>query len=182
MITLLSTVFGLLGSLLPNVIKIFEKKQDYAHELELKKLELDAAREGIVLQQQMEAIKADTLEGESVRKHDIDVEYSGFWAALRASIRPTITYAFFFLFCGIKIAAFVIMVRNNASPTELLQLVWDNETMAIFSAIIGFWFGSRAVEKFSGRTFTLGSSKGTSISIETGVASAKATKPRPRKR
>lgn len=182
MITLLSTVFGLVGSLLPNVIKIFEKKQDYAHELALKRLEYDAAREGILLQQQVEAIKADTIEGESVRKHDIDVEYTGFWAALRASIRPVITYSFFILFCGIKIAAFIVLINRGASPTELLSLVWDSETMAIFSAIIGFWFGSRAIEKFSGRTFSLGSLGGTSVSIESGTKVAKASRTPARKR
>jgi hypothetical protein len=25
--------------------------------------------------------------------------------------------------------------------------VWDDETQAIFAAIISFWFGSRAIEK-----------------------------------
>lgn len=183
MITLLSTIFGIFGSLLPNIVKIFEKKQDYAHELDLRKLELNAAREGIVLQQQMEAIKADTVEGESIRRHDIDIEYTGFWAALRASIRPTITYIFFLLFVGIKVAAFVVMVDRGSTPTELLTLVWDNETMAIFSAIIGFWFGSRAIEKFSDKMYTLGTNKGITVAAEislptpTVAKAAKATKP-----
>lgn len=149
MITLISTIFGVLSSLLPNIIKIFEKKLDYKHEIDLTKIKMHAAREGLILQLQIEEIKADALEGESVRKHDSDIEYTGFWAALRASIRPTITYAFFFLFCGIKVAAFWVLVERGATPTELLTLVWDNETMAIFSAIIGFWFGSRAIEKFT---------------------------------
>jgi hypothetical protein len=154
MITLISTIFGVLSSLLPNIIKIFEKKQDYAHEIALTKLKMDAAKEGLLFQLEMEEVKASVAEGESVRKHDNDIEYTGFWAALRASIRPTITYAFFALFVGIKIAAFWVLVERGASPTELLTLVWDSETMAIFSAIIGFWFGSRAIEKFSTVPFT----------------------------
>ena len=151
MITLLSTIFGLVGSLLPNLLQIFEKKQEYLHEIELKKLDLDAAKEGFVFQQQVESIKADAIEGESIRQHDSDIEYTGFWGALRASIRPTITYAFFFLFVGIKISAFSIMVDKGVPASELLSLIWDNETMAIFSAIMGFWFGSRAIEKFNNR-------------------------------
>jgi hypothetical protein len=149
MITLISTIFGVLSSLLPNVIKIFEKKLDYAHEIEITKIKMDAAREGLVLQLQVEGLKADLAEGESVRKHDIDIEYKGFWGTVRASIRPVITYSFFALFCGIKIAAFWVLVERNATPTELLTLVWDNETMGIFAAIMGFWFGSRAIEKFN---------------------------------
>ena len=149
MITLLSTIFGILSSLLPSIVNIFQKKLDYAHEIELTKIKMDAAREGIILQLQVEGIKAELAEGESIRRHDMDIEYKGFWGKVRASIRPVITYSFFILFCGIKISAFVVLVNRNATPTELLLLVWDNETMAIFSAIIGFWFGSRAIEKFN---------------------------------
>jgi hypothetical protein len=149
MITLLSTIFGVISSLLPNIIKIFEKKLDYKHEIDLTKIKMDAAREGLILQLQIEEIKADALEGESVRKHDSDIEYTGFWAALRASIRPTITYAFFLVFVGIKIAAFWVLVERGTPTADLLLVIWDGETMAIFSAIIGFWFGSRAIEKFT---------------------------------
>lgn len=179
MITLISTIFGVLSSLLPNIVNIFQKKLDYAHEIELTKIKMDAAREGLVLQLEVEGIKADIAEGESIRKHDIDIEYKGFWGSLRASIRPVITYAFFFLFCGIKIAAFVVLVQRNATPTELLTLVWDSETMAIFSAIVGFWFGSRSIEKFntmySGSSmFSLGSNSGISSAV-TGASSITAT-------
>jgi len=169
MITLISTIFGVLSGLLPNIIKIFEKKLDYKHEIELTKIKMDAAREGLVLQLQVEGLKADVAEGDSVRKHDSDIEYTGFWGALRASIRPTITYAFFIVFVGIKVAAFIVLVERNATPTELLTLVWDNETMAIFSAIIGFWFGSRAIEKFgnfyTGTTFSLSTNNGVSAAV-----------------
>lgn len=179
MITLISTIFGVLSGLLPNIIKIFEKKLDYKHEIELTKIKMDAAREGLVLQLQVEGLKTDLAEGESLRKHDSDIEYTGFWAALRASIRPTITYAFFIVFVGIKVAAFVVLVQRNATPTELLTLVWDNETMAIFSAIIGFWFGSRSIEKFSnfytGTTFSLSTDKGVSSASISATKSVSAT-------
>jgi len=171
MITLISTIFGVLSGLLPNIIKIFEKKLDYKHEIELTKIKMDAAREGLVLQLQVEGLKTDLAEGESLRKHDSDIEYTGFWGALRASIRPVITYAFFIVFVGIKIAAFIVLVDKGATPTELLTLVWDNETMAIFSAIIGFWLGSRSIEKFSnfytGTTFSLSTEKGVSAATIT---------------
>lgn len=149
MLTLLSTLFGLLGSLLPSIVNIFQKKLDYSHEIELKKLEYGAAREGILAQQAMAEIRADVYEGQSIREHDSDIEYSGFWADVRASIRPVITYVFFIVFIGIKLAAFSIMVDKGVPPMDLLLLVWDVETMAIFSAIVGFWFGSRAIQKFS---------------------------------
>lgn len=185
MITLLSTIFGVLSSLLPSIVNIFQKKLDYQHDIEITKIQMDAAREGLVLQLQAAAINAEVEEGDSIRRHDMDIEYKGFWGKVRASIRPTITYSFFILFCGIKISAFYVLVQRNATPTELLSLVWDTETMSIFSAIMGFWFGSRAIEKFNdlysgGSMFSLGSSKGTSAVIvgpasPSAVASSKTT-------
>lgn len=173
MITLLSTIFGILSSVIPSVINIFQKKLDYSHEIELTKIKMDAAREGIILQLQVAGIKAEIAEGESIRRHDMDIEYKGFWGKVRASIRPVITYSFFVLFCGIKISAFVVLVDRGATPTELLMLVWDNETMAIFSAIIGFWFGSRAIEKFN-NIYTGGSllSLGTQENVSSVTSSA----------
>jgi hypothetical protein len=187
MITLLSTIFGVLSSLLPNIIKIFEKKLDYKHEIDLTKIKMDAAREGLILQLQVEEIKADAFEGESVRKHDSDIEYTGFWAALRASIRPTITYAFFLVFVGIKIAAFWVLVERGTPTADLLLVIWDSETMAIFSAIIGFWFGSRAIEKFgnfyTGTTFSLASSQGVSaVTMNAKPLSVPVKKATPKKR
>ena len=31
--------------------------------------------------------------------------------------------------------------------SEAIQLLWDDDTKAIFAAIISFWFGSRAIDK-----------------------------------
>ena len=34
---------------------------------------------------------------------------------------------------------------NNIA--ESLNILWDDDTKAIFAAIISFWFGSRAIDK-----------------------------------
>jgi hypothetical protein len=34
---------------------------------------------------------------------------------------------------------------------DLMPLIWDDQTSAIFGAIIGFWFGGRAIEKLMRR-------------------------------
>jgi hypothetical protein len=37
---------------------------------------------------------------------------------------------------------------SNGTPlSEALNTLWDDDTKAIFAAIMAFWFGSRAVEK-----------------------------------
>ena len=40
-----------------------------------------------------------------------------------------------------------IQIEKGTDFSEAIQLLWDEDTKAIFAAIISFWFGSRAVEK-----------------------------------
>ena len=36
---------------------------------------------------------------------------------------------------------------QGKSISESLNVLWDDDTKAIFAAIISFWFGSRAIDK-----------------------------------
>jgi len=99
----------------------------------------------------LENIKADSAEGDSIRSHDASLDGGKFINALRAFVRPFITYTFFFLFCAVKIAAAYVMIQNGQSIPEMLKAVWDLETMALFSTVIAFWFGSRTLEKMDSR-------------------------------
>ena len=38
-------------------------------------------------------------------------------------------------------------LEKGTDFAEAINLLWDDETKAIFAAIISFWFGSRAIEK-----------------------------------
>lgn len=147
MLALLSPFFGILGSLLPSVVRIFERKQEIKYELELTKLKIEAAEKQADIQLDIEAIKAHAIERQSVLDHDKSIDGGKYINALRASIRPVITYSFFFLFCAVKIAAAYVMLESGQSVPEMLKAVWDIETMSLFSTIIAFWFGSRIIEK-----------------------------------
>jgi hypothetical protein len=147
MLALLSPLFGIVGSLLPSIVRIFERKQEIKYELDLAKIKIDAAERQADLQFDIEAIKAYAVERQSILDHDKSLDGGKFINALRASIRPVITYAFFFLFCAVKIAAAWTMIASGQSIPEMLKAVWDVETMSLFSTIIAFWFGSRMMEK-----------------------------------
>jgi hypothetical protein len=43
------------------------------------------------------------------------------------------------------------MIQTGQSIPEMLKAVWDTETMALFSTVIAFWFGSRTLEKMDSR-------------------------------
>ena len=149
MLGLLTPIFGLLGSAIPSIIKIFEKKQDAKHELELYKLQLEAGKDKSRHEVLATMVRAEVDDRISVRLHDSSLDGGKFINALRASIRPTITYSFFLLFVAIKIAALKIMLDNGIDGIIILERIWNDETMALFSTILAFWFGSRVIEKRS---------------------------------
>lgn len=151
MLALLSPLIGIFGSLLPSIVRIFERKQELKYEIELTKIKLDASLEAAKANLVLEEVKADIAEGQSLRDHDKSIDGGKFLNALRASIRPVITYAFFLLFVAVKVSAAYVMLSNGQSVPEMLDAVWDGETMALFATIMAFWFGSRVIEKMDDR-------------------------------
>jgi hypothetical protein len=147
MLALLSPLFGILVSLLPSIVRMFERKQEIRYEIELTKIKIDAAERQADLNFNVEMVKGDAESRQSALDHDKSLDGGKFINALRASIRPVITYAFFFLFCAVKIAAAYVMLSTGQSVPEMLDAVWDVETMSLFSTIVAFWFGSRMMEK-----------------------------------
>lgn len=140
MLALLMPFLGILGSVIPSIVRIFEKKQEYAHDIEMAKINATA-------QFDIETVKAAAIERQAIYDHDKSLDGGKFINALRASIRPVITYTFFFLFVAVKWAAAYVMIDQGADIPTMLSAVWDADTMALFSTIIGFWFGSRVMEK-----------------------------------
>jgi len=147
MLALLSPFFGIIGSLLPSVVRIFERKQEIKYEIELTKIKLEAAEKQADLNFNIEMVKGDSESRQSALDHDKSLDGGKFINALRASVRPVITYTFFFVFIAVKVAAAHVMLTTGQSVPEMLRAVWDLETMALFSTIIAFWFGSRVIEK-----------------------------------
>ena len=58
-----------------------------------------------------------------------------------------ITFGFFFLLVGIDVALAYQGITTNVPFTELADQLWDNDTQALFAAIISFHFGGRAFGK-----------------------------------
>lgn len=146
-LALISPLLGVFTSVIPGVLEMFKQRQENAHEAAMVKLRMDAAAQGVDLSIRLEEAKADANEGESLRQHDAALSGGKFIDALRASIRPVITYVFFFLFVIIKGSALYVMLSTGMPITTALPAIWDTETTALFGAIMGFWFGSRTIER-----------------------------------
>ena len=72
---------------------------------------------------------------------------SSFISALQASVRPVITYFFFILFGTIKGLAVYVAVKEGDDVSQAILNSWDQETAILFSTVISFWFGGRAMRK-----------------------------------
>lgn len=147
MITVFSAIIGFLASLLPVMLKVYEKKQDYTHEYELRRLEVEAAKQGIELQTRLEQIRSLIEQNRAIYTHDQSLVGNAFINNLRASVRPIITYTFFGIFCVVKLSALMVAVMSNMPMETWVTLIWDDYTAGIFTTIITFWFGSRLWEK-----------------------------------
>lgn len=149
MFTAITTILGALTTILPALIRFFELKQEYVHKEKMFELQMEAASRGLEYQMDIEDIKADVREGESLRAHDIALDGGRFLNALRASVRPVVTYIMFTMFVVVKCAAAYVMLQSGVAIPTMLIAIWDSETMAIFGSIVGFWFGSRSIEKWT---------------------------------
>jgi hypothetical protein len=148
MLTLLGSLLGFLGSAFPQILKLFQEAHDRRHELAILNLQIEQQRQGH--QQRLEEIQRDGDIKQSLALYQHDSQPAGYkWVeALRASVRPVLTYAFFLLFAAVKIAGLYTMVGfDGMSLAVALPLIWDAETQALFAAIMTFWFGQRAMGK-----------------------------------
>jgi hypothetical protein len=166
MLSLISTLGGLLISGLPKLMEYFQNKADQAHELRLAQIqterELQLAAAGFAAQARMEeirteqvAMETDARMTEAALDHDKKVmEKASRWVAnYVGTVRPTVTY----LFVLELIALNAFMAWYLWNHPELIQsvedvirysdLIFSSDEMAMLGGIIGFWFGSRQWNK-----------------------------------
>lgn len=148
MLSLLGSLLGFAGSAVPAITDHFAKKEDRKLELDKMRLMAELKKEGLEFDLQMYNTMGADKEHERLIHHDIAINQgNGIISALQKSVRPVITYAFFGLFCVIEVTLLLEAIDKGTDFSEAINLLWDEDTKAIFAAIISFWFGSRAIEK-----------------------------------
>jgi hypothetical protein len=171
MLTLFSTLISFLMGGLPKILEFFQDRSDKKHELELAQMqiarELEMRKMGFEAQERVEHVHTQQLEIETksnekvsmiaaqqaemqaIYAHDTALnEGTSQWMKnFRASVRPAITYGFFFLLVAIDCALVFHGFTNNVSFEDMADQLWDDETQALFASIIAFHFGGRAFGK-----------------------------------
>ena len=140
MLTLLGSLLGFGTSFLPKVMDYFQDKADKKHELEIMTRQAE-------INLDVTAIDANIREVETIHEHDAALDGGGFINSLRASVRPVITYLFMGLFLAVEIFTYVLLLDKGLPPGEALVGVWNDQVMAMWSAILAFWFGGRQFKR-----------------------------------
>ena len=157
---IIGALIGLVSGVLPGIVDIFHKKVEFEYEVKMLELRTEAFARNIEYQMALEDIRADAREGESLRSHDRSLRGGKFIESLRASVRPVITYLFFGLFCFVEGFALYQLYTHSGGAVDttiLIREIWDANTQNLFAAVLSFWFGSRAMQKFTDRyTYRLG--------------------------
>ena len=166
MLSLISTLGGLLISGLPKLLEYFQNKADQKHELALARMqnerELALAAQGYAAQQKIEEIRTDQVAmqteaqmTEAALKHDEQVlEKAHKWvASYVGTVRPTVTYIFVIELVLINAFMAVYLWNHPGLITSIddvvkySSLIFSSDEMAMLGGIIGFWFGSRQWSK-----------------------------------
>ena len=145
---IIGSLIGFGGSIVPAITDYFSKKQDQKFELAKMEKQAELIKNGYTHEMQMFEQQAKDKEHERLIQHDISINQGeGFISALQKSVRPVITYSFFVLFATVEITLLQKAMAMNIPFNEALTVVWDEDTQAIWAAVISFWFGSRAIDK-----------------------------------
>jgi hypothetical protein len=167
MLSLISTLGGLLISGLPKVLDFFQNKSDQAHELSLARLQnemqLQMAAQGFAAQAKIEEIRTDQVAMQSEAQmqnaaldHDKKImEKASKWAVnYVATVRPTVTYIFVLelVLINMGLVYFLLFKQGLGTLTvdqfiAATDLIFSEDEMAMLGGIIGFWFGSRGWSK-----------------------------------
>lgn len=167
MLSLISTLGGLLVSGLPKLLEFFQNKSDQKHEMALARLqnerELALAAQGFAAQARVEEIRADQVAmqseaqmTEAALKHDEKVmDKASKWAVnYVATVRPTVTYIFVAELVLINLGlVYFLLFKEGLGTLSVDQfiaatnLIFSDDEMAMLGAIIGYWFGSRGWSK-----------------------------------
>lgn len=162
MLSLISTLAGILTSGLPSLLGFFQDRSDKKHEMELARIqterELALAERGFIAQQKVEEIRTDQvamqteaqMQGAALAHDQKIMERASTWVVnLNGIVRPAVTFLFVFELIAINMSLTYWFMSTGAinSVDDMLRaadIIFSEDEMAMLGGIIGFWFGSRA--------------------------------------
>jgi hypothetical protein len=166
MLSLISTLGGLLISGLPKLLDFYQDKSDKKQELALAQIqterELALAERGFIAEQKVEEIRSDQIAMQTdaqmtvaALQHDEKVlDRASKWVAnYVGTVRPTVTYIFVveLVLINVYMMYWVMstpgLITTMDDIVKFADVIFSTDEMAMLGGIIGFWFGSRNWQK-----------------------------------
>lgn len=164
----LTALFGFFTPFLPEVIKYFNKKQDYAQELKMMEVRNQQAEKEYTWRMAEVEAKADIEESKALRVdtqtfgHDIlDSAAKTGWPTFVVAplayiyafldvanqiIRPWITFAIVSFYMLVKYGQYKMLVAQSVLAEKAISQIWTENDYAILALVLSFWFGQRAAK------------------------------------
>lgn len=154
--SLIGSLLGGIFRLAPELMKIWDRKAERAHEARMFELELQAAKDRIEAGLRMgeQALIGAELGAmsEALKEQGQTARAAGRWvAAISALVRPLVTYWVVALWSAAKIAAMFLAFDQSADWRLVFTESWGPEDAAILSMILTFWFVGRVWERQGAR-------------------------------
>lgn len=144
-----SIIGGLMGGvfrLAPEVLKFMDRKNERSHELSMQAANLESDKAKYANQLAVATVQTEatmftqaTSALQEALRGQFQLTGNAWIDGLNMSVRPVITYFFFFLYAFTKIAAW------QAGSSQL----WVESDMGLFSGIIAFYFLGRVFDRVS---------------------------------
>jgi len=156
MLAIIGAIIGLLGSLMPEILKFLNMKESNKHQIEMAKMQMEELR----LRGEIEITKlnatADIEEVKALYEHSKIARtgwriVDGLISLYTGSVRPTITYVFMITYGLVKYAIYYSYTQSGYTWTQAIAAIWNSEDFAVFSTVIAFWFGGRFLKYSLGR-------------------------------
>ena len=144
MLSIIGSVLGLVTSVGPGMFnKWMDGKQDTrdkAHELQMQaQVSADKRDEAIISGTADQNIAVQTTA-------QVEMKNASKWTVnYAASVRPTITYLIFILFCSVHLATYAEWI----TPYQYKAIMAGGSLDVIMSTVIMFWFGQRLTSKWT---------------------------------
>lgn len=150
--TLLGSLLGGVFRVVPEVMKLWDAKNEREHELKMlgKEMEFAQIKGEISMREQQNVLMGTELSAmtEAIKEQGQTARAAGkFVAAFSALIRPGVTTWFVVLYSLVKIATMVVAFEDNANWKEVLINSWSEDDMAMLMMILTFWFTGRVWDK-----------------------------------
>jgi hypothetical protein len=151
---LLGSIFGGLFRLAPEVLKFLDKKNERSHELNMFQLQTDLEKMRGQFRMEEKYVEHSVAQLDTIKeafKEQSETAKNAGWfvSAISALVRPGITWALFFMYAAVKVAALYMAFLTNAPWHEIIQQSWDADDFGLFTMCISFWFVGRSIEKYN---------------------------------